>query len=350
VTRAGGTIAELTQREVNLQPFNTLAVPSQAEAFAELEQPTDFPTLLDYSRAEGLPLLPLGEGSNVVLAEQLEALVLRQACRGVDLLAESVSSVRLRVAAGENWHSLVGWCLQQSYFGLENLALIPGTVGAAPVQNIGAYGVEVASYIVAVEAVDLLSGEALRLSNQECQFSYRDSIFKAELADQLLIQAVELELPKQANVNTDYPALAAHLQAKQLAAATPQQVFEAVVAIRRSKLPDPAEIPNVGSFFKNPSIGAEQVPALLEQWPELPVYPQADQHSRIAAGWMIDACGFRERQADAVHVHPQHALVITNPQRRGGSEVLALAAEIVAAVEQRFAVTLEQEPRSYGWV
>ncbi len=343
-------MADFPLQDVNLQSLNTLAVPSQASAFARLQRPEDFPLLLDYSRTHGLPLLPLGEGSNVVLAEQLEALVVQQGCKGIEQIAESPSTVHLRVAAGENWHDFVSWCLQQGYSGLENLALIPGTVGAAPVQNIGAYGVEIAGFVRRVQAVDLLSGEPVELSADECGFSYRDSIFKGQLADQLLIQAVELELPREGSVNVNYPALAAYLQEQQVSEPGPQQVFDAVVAIRSSKLPDPVAIPNVGSFFKNPTLTASEVRQLQQQWQALPAFLQADGSSRIAAAWMIDECGFKARQQEPVCVHPQHALVITNRQRRGGSEVLELASEIVAAVAARFAVTLEQEPRSYGWV
>ena len=341
---------EWLQRDKNLQLLNTLAVPSRAEAFVSLQHPLQLPAALDYAHGEGLPVVVLGQGSNVLLAERLEALVIMQNCLGIERLKQQDDSIWLRVAAGENWHGLVNWCMRQGYYGLENLALIPGAAGAAPVQNIGAYGVELASRLEQVHCIDLHTGEPVLLAVQDCRFAYRDSIFKRSQAGQLLIQSVDLKLSRLARVQVDYPALKNYLESAGVHEPGPQQVFEAVVQIRRSKLPDPAEIPNAGSFFKNPVLSAVQASALQSRWRLLPVYPQPDGSVRIAAAWLIEQCGFKQRQAQPVQVHARHALVITNPLRRGGSEVRAYAEQIIAEVRGRFGITLEQEPRSYGWV
>jgi UDP-N-acetylmuramate dehydrogenase len=343
-------MSSLIQRDYCLQDLNTLAVPCQATAYARLLDPAQFLDVFEYGRAEGLPLLPLGSGSNVVLAEQLESLVVQQACSGRTVLEVTNDSDRVRVGAGESWHQFVTWSLQQGYCGLENLALIPGTVGAAPVQNIGAYGVELAEFVESVRGVSLLTGEALEVSHAECQFAYRDSVFKRDLADQIMILSVDLRLPHSRKINIDYPALAQYFSDLDKDSPTPMEVFEAVVNIRSSKLPDPAQIPNAGSFFKNPVVTSEVAADFAQRWPEMPLFAQLDGSVRVAAAWLIQCCGFKLRQDDPVHVHANHALVITNPQRRGGSEVLQLAEEIVAAVLEQFDIELEQEPRSYGWI
>ncbi len=338
------------ERHKNLQGLNTLAVPSEAAAFFQLQAPGFTAAILDWSHAQGLPVVVLGEGSNVLLAEQLEMLVLMQACKGIEVIAESGNEVQLRVAAGENWHQCVSWCLSRGYPGLENLALIPGTVGAAPVQNIGAYGVELAEYVVQVDGVQLIDGKSCTLSAQECCFSYRDSVFKQALSNQLLIQSVDLRLPKNRLPRHDYPALNNYLAEKQIQRPAPHEIFAAVIEIRRSKLPDPHDLPNAGSFFKNPAVSALEAEGLKQAWPDMPVFPQVDGSVRVAAAWLIEHCGFKQRQQDPVRVHAEHALVITNPHGRGGSEVAALAAEITDAVQSTFDIDLQQEPRSYGWV
>ncbi len=301
---------------------------------------------LDWARAEGVAVLPLGEGSNIVFAGDVDALVLQVASGGIEAIADDGDSVTLRVQAGEDWHQLVQWTLQQGLYGLENLALIPGTVGAAPIQNIGAYGVECEQFIRAVYTCDIASGERTRLSAAECDFAYRDSNFKGPWRDRLVITAVELELSRQPKVNITYPALAAELE--ELAQPGPREVFDAVVAIRRRRLPDPAREPNAGSFFKNPIVDAELARRLVEQHPELPIYPQADGRSKLPAAWLIDACGWKGQRRDGVGVHPQHALVLVNYGSDSGAELLALAGGIAAAVKERFGIDLEIEPRVYG--
>jgi UDP-N-acetylmuramate dehydrogenase len=330
-----------------LQSHNTLATPSTAEYFATLDDSELLPGLLAFARERSLAVHVLGEGSNVVLGEHLAGLWLRQAVTGREIVGEDSGRVLLRVAAGENWHTLVEWTLARGFFGLENLALIPGTVGAAPIQNIGAYGVEIGPRIDRLHCRDLVSGDALVLDPEACGFAYRDSVFKHGLRDKLIIESVELRLDLQPQVQAGYPSLAAELKARDVLDPGPADIFAAVVAVRRRRLPDPAELPNVGSFFKNPVVSGDVHTQLGERFPGLPGYPQPDGSVRIPAAWLIDQCGFRECSGNAVRVHPEHALVIINPERRPAPEVESLAADIREAVQERFDITLEQEPRSY---
>jgi UDP-N-acetylmuramate dehydrogenase len=335
------------QRDVPLQSLNTLATPAVAEYLAELKKAADLPLILEQARQSDWQVRVLGEGSNVVLADRVPGLLIRQACRGKSVVVEDDDSVSLAVAAGENWHEFVAWCLQQGYYGLENLALIPGTVGAAPVQNIGAYGVEVDRFVASVQCRDLRTGEQSILRARDCEFGYRDSVFKHRLRDRVIIEVVRFRLPKIPSPNYDYPVLSQWLLEHECHNPSPQQLFDTVTAIRRSRLPDPAETPNAGSFFKNPIVDATRLQTLLADYPELPHYGDGPNY-KLAAAWLIEQCGFKQRVDCPVRVHPQHALVIINPQRRSASEIEAFAAEIVGAVEQRFELHLEQEPRSYG--
>jgi len=266
----------------------------------------------------------------------------------IEILDDAGDKVSLRIAAGENWHSLVQWTLQRGLYGLENLALIPGKVGAAPIQNIGAYGVELQSCLLRVHAVVIANGNPVTLSKADCKFGYRDSVFKQSLRDQLVITAVDLQLSRAPELHTAYPALAAFFEETGSAASTPQDVFDAVVSIRRSKLPDPAVEPNAGSFFKNPVVSAAQAEQLTRKFPGLPAYPQGDGRVKLAAAWMIDHCGWKGYRAEDVGIHPVHALVIVNYGNNSGERVLALAREVAATVVDRFAIQLAIEPRVYG--
>lgn len=336
----------MIERDVPLQSLNTLATPAVAEYLARLEKAADLPVLLEQARQSGWQVRVLGEGSNVVLADRVPGLLIQQACRGKSVVEEDAEGVSLAVAAGENWHDLVGWCLQQGYYGLENLALIPGTVGAAPVQNIGAYGVELGRFVRSVQCRDLHTGEQSILLAEECEFGYRDSVFKHRLRDRVIIEVVRLRLPRIPAPEYSYPVLRQWLEEHECHQPSPQQVFEAVTAIRSSRLPNPAETPNAGSFFKNPVVDASGLQALLAANPDLPHYGEGPDY-KLAAAWLIEQCGFKQRQGP-VRVHPEHALVIINPERCSATDIERFAGDIVEAVEQRFGLRLEQEPRSYG--
>jgi UDP-N-acetylmuramate dehydrogenase len=260
---------------------------------------------------------------------------------------ENEEFVWLKVAAGENWHQLVVFSLDNALYGLENLSLIPGSVGAAPIQNIGAYGVEIKELVAELSALNIRSGLSVTFTNESCQFGYRDSIFKQSLKDQYVITSVTFRLRKQPHLNLTYPALRAALANTLEADITPQQVSAAVIDIRQTKLPDPAVIPNVGSFFKNPVISQQQFDALKAENPTIVSYPSAANQVKLAAGWLIDQAGWKGREVGGAAVHEQQALVLTNPRKSSGQAVLALADLIKQSVFEQFGVMLEMEPRIY---
>jgi UDP-N-acetylmuramate dehydrogenase len=336
------------QTDLSLKPFNTLSIDATATGLAQVADYSELLQALEWAQQRGLPVLPLGEGSNLVVAGDIDGLLLKQGSDKVELLDASDDTVLLKVDAGKDWHQLVQWTLAQGYFGLENLALIPGAVGAAPIQNIGAYGVEVESFISRVHGVDLATGKTLALAHADCQFGYRDSVFKGALRDKVIITSVEMQLSRHSHPRCHYPALNAWLEDHGITDASAQQVFEAVVAIRSSKLPDPAVEPNAGSFFKNPVIPSAQVQALLAQHPEMPVYPLSHTQAKVPAAWLIDRCGWKGQRDGDVGVHPQHALVLVNYGNCSGSELLAFARRITNSVSEGFGVALEIEPRIYG--
>lgn len=334
---------------VRLDTLNTLAVPATVERYARLEQPSQLDALLAEA-GEG-PVRVLGSGSNLVLGTELDGLLIRQCHRGIEVLREDETVVHLRVAGGGNWHEFVAWCLQRGYFGLENLALIPGTVGAAPIQNIGAYGVEVKQFVTRVHCRHLDTGGSEQLDREACAFAYRDSIFKHALRDRVLVEAVDFALPRRPQPVHEYPVLARALAERGLLRPSPVEIFDTVVALRRQRLPDPVVLPNAGSFFKNPLVDAKHLRELQQHHQHQQIVAFADKDNpgwhKLAAAWLIEQCGFRQR-ADDVRVHPDHALVIINPARLSGERIRRFAGEIVSAVEQRFGLRLEQEPRNYG--
>ncbi len=331
-----------------LQAYNTLALEGSAKAFIRVSKDAELIEALYWAAERGLPVVPLGEGSNVVIAGDLGALVLRVETRGIEVLEEDGDSVVLRVAAGESWHGLVQWTVDQGFYGLENLALIPGTVGAAPIQNIGAYGVELAPFVRQVHCVSIAEGRAHSIMGAACRFGYRDSIFKHSLQAQVVITAVDLQLSRQPQVQVDYPALARFLEQQEIDKPAPQAVFDAVVDIRRSKLPDPTVVPNAGSFFKNPVLASDRAGELARQFSGLPQYPQADGTIKLPAAWLIDYCGWKGYQHEGLGIHPEHALVIVNYGNNNGEALLSLAAAVVASVRDTFDIALEIEPRIYG--
>jgi len=335
-------------RSEYLQPYNTLSLQARAEALVRVGSNEELLAAFSWAAERDLPVVPLGEGSNVVLAKDLDALVVRQDSRGIEIIEEVGDCMSLRVAAGENWHALVQWTLQQGLYGLENLALIPGTVGAAPIQNIGAYGVELQSCLLRVHALAIADGQSLILSAADCEFGYRDSVFKQGLRDKLVITAVDLQLSREPELHIDYPALSSVFTQADIATLTPQDVFNAVVSIRRSRLPDPAVEPNAGSFFKNPVLPAERARKLTDKFSGLPVYPQADGRVKLPAAWMIEQCGWKGYREDDIGIHPQHALVMVNYGNDDGEKLLSLASEVAATVADTFGIQLVIEPRVYG--
>lgn len=331
----------------NLQKLNTLAVSAIANYFVSVQNEEELREALAFAKAEALPLLVLGGGSNIVLRADFPGLVVQIKSHGKQILAEDDEHVWLRVAAGENWHQLVTYTLDNGFYGLENLSLIPGSVGAAPIQNIGAYGVELKDVFAELTAVNIQSGLPVTFTRESCQFGYRDSIFKQSLKDQYVITWVTLKLHKTPRVQVQYPALRAVLASVPEQELSPLRVSAAVIAVRQSKLPDPAALPNVGSFFKNPVISRAQFEALQSRFSGVVSYPASDGQVKLAAGWLIEQAGWKGRELDGVRVHPEQALVLTNPGRATGVQVLCLADEIARSVQALFGVQLEMEPRVY---
>lgn len=330
----------------SLQAHNTLALRQQARFFVAVTNEQELLNACAFAAEKKLPVLMLGEGSNLVLSRDYEGLVIHNVIKGIRVVAEDEDSVTLDVGAGENWHQLVCHTLQRKWFGLENLALIPGTVGAAPVQNIGAYGVEICSLVMSVRAFDRHGQHWQVFDKAQCQFAYRDSLFK-RVAGRLLISTVRLHLQKKSTVNIHYQALQAFFAEQGLmdvSKLSPQQVCDAVVAIRQSRLPDPALLPNVGSFFKNPIVPLSLYQHLQKQYPAMASYPAGAAHRKLAAAWLIDHAGWKGVQEGPVAVHDKQALVLVNRGQASGVGLLAFAAKIVADVRMRYGVELEIEP------
>jgi UDP-N-acetylmuramate dehydrogenase len=329
-------------RDAPLEQRNTFRVPAHAARYSELRDAAGLPELLQRHELKSLPLLVLGEGSNLLFTKDYPGLVLRMANQGIQML-EGGEIVRVRVAAGEHWHDFVRWSLEHGLAGLENLALIPGTVGAAPIQNIGAYGAEVGEYVAMVEAFDRQRGEFVQLDNQACDFAYRDSVFKRE-PDRFIVTAVDFALPRRHHLKLDYAGVREELAAMGVKQPQPLDVAQAVEALRRRKLPDPAITGNAGSFFKNPVLEAERAAALLAAHPKLPNWPAAEGKVKISAAWLIETCGFKGvRDGDAA-VSEKHSLVLINCGHATGAQVWALATRIRDAVQNRFGIGLEPEP------
>ena len=331
-------------RNVALGSFNTFGLPARAAWFAAVETPAQLAALITSLEWRYLQRFVLGGGSNVILTGDFEGLVLHVRIPGRELLAEEADAWIVRAGAGENWHDFVRWTLERGWPGLENLSLIPGTVGAAPIQNIGAYGLEMAERFQQLEAVDLESGATVTFDRDACRFGYRDSVFKRDAAGRYLIASVTFRLPKRWRPETRYAGLARELEQRRIAKPTARQISDAVMAVRSRKLPDPACVGNAGSFFKNPVVDAATFADLAARYPELPHYPQADDAIKLAAGWLIERCGWKGRDLGPVGVYEKQALVLVNRGGARGADVLRLARAIQESVWAAFGVELEPEP------
>jgi UDP-N-acetylmuramate dehydrogenase len=336
------------QKQVSLRHLNTLALPAIAENFCKITSQDALCEALSWANKHQLPITVLGGGSNVVLARNFSGLVLQMAISGVELESEQQDHRFINIGAGENWHQLVRHTLDQGWYGLENLSLIPGLAGAAPIQNIGAYGVELSERFHSLEAIHMATGELRRMDLSDCQFGYRDSFFKGLGRDQYVITRICLQLSVQPNLCVEYPALKQVLMddTGQLQDISPQQVSDAVCTIRQSKLPDPKDIPNAGSFFKNPVVGSEQVAILRNKYPDIVGYDQGDGRMKLAAGWLIEQAGWKGIIRAGVGVHAKQALVLVN-YSGSGDDILSLASDIQASVLEKFGLEIEVEPRIY---
>lgn len=332
------------QFDYSLQALNTFGIPATAHAYLPVDSVEVLRAIRLDRALNALPRLVLGGGSNLLLSDDFPGLVLHMRNTGVEVVDEDAHFTYVKAQAGENWHGFVQWSLRHGLGGLENLSLIPGSVGAAPIQNIGAYGVEVKDHFHALTAFDFDSGETFVLDRNACRFAYRDSIFKHELRDRAVILDVTFAFPKQWVPNLQYVDVEQELAQRKIAQPAAGDISDAVIAIRTRKLPDPAVIGNAGSFFKNPLVSPQQRAALLEQYPQLVSYPQSDGSFKLAAGWLIDQCGWKGKSLGRAGVYEKQALVLVNRGGASGAEVVALARAIQEDVLERFGVRLEPEP------
>lgn len=331
------------QEHVDLLPYNTFKIAVRARYFAAVNSMAGLHALMDTPVYKHEKHLILGGGSNVLLTGDFEGLVIKINLTGIEIVWEDDSTVALKVGAGEPWHSFVVFCVTNNYGGVENLSLIPGTMGAAPMQNIGAYGVEVKDVIKTVEAIDVNNGDLRLFSNRECEFGYRESVFKHKLKGKYFISSVTLTLTKKDHMlNTSYGAIQETLNQRK---ATPsvQSISDAVIAIRQQKLPDPKVIGNAGSFFKNPTIDQSQYELIKKQFPEIPGYYSGNQQVKVPAGWLIEQCGWKGKTFDSIGVHPHQALVLVNYGAGTGEKIRKLAQDILASVKQKFSIDLQPE-------
>jgi UDP-N-acetylmuramate dehydrogenase len=335
------------QRSASLRDHNTLRVAATAGWLAAVRDPAALAEVLGRQEFAGLPLLVLGTGSNVLFATDFEGLVLQPAWRSVRILAEESGAALVRADAGYCWDALVDWTLAQGLAGLENLALIPGLVGAAPIQNIGAYGAEIGEFVTTVEAWDRSKASAVRLGQGDCDFGYRDSIFRRE-PERWIVSAIELELPRVREPSLGYAGLREELADMGCVNPTPMQVAEAVRRLRRRKLPDPARIGNAGSFFKNPVVPAAVADELRDAHPGLPIHAFGGGARKLSAAWLIESCGWRGFREGDAGVSAQHALVIVNHGNASGAQLLDVARRVADSVARRYGVRLEPEPRIVG--
>ena len=337
------TLPPACERDVDLAPFNTLRLPGRAAGLLRLRAAADLLALIQAPGWAATARLVLGGGSNLVLRGDFAGVVIKVDIPGRRLVAVTPAAWIVEAGAGENWHDFVRWTLAQGWPGLENLSLIPGTVGAAPIQNIGAYGLELADRFAALDAIDLHTGEQHEFSAADCAFGYRDSVFKRN-PGRWLVTAVRFRLPRPWQAVTRYVDVAQELAARGITRPAALDISDAVIAIRQRKLPDPAVIGNAGSFFKNPVVEAAQCRQLLAAHPGMPHYAQPDGREKLAAGWLIEQAGWKGRDLGPVGCYERQALVLVNRGGACGADVLRAAQAIIADVEARFGVRLEPEP------
>ena len=333
----------MIESDINLVSYNTFGVAAIAKHFSRIKTLEDLKEVLDKNKTLNEKLLILGGGSNVLFTQNPDVWVLKSELKGINKIDENENFIWVEVFGGEDWHTFVMNSLSQGWNGLENLSLIPGCVGASPIQNIGAYGVEIKDLISKVYAIDLKSGNELVFENEDCRFGYRNSIFKQELKGKLFIYKVIFKLMKSPEVNVSYRALKDELEKENISDPTPGDIANAVIKVRRSKLPDPAEIGNSGSFFKNPEVSIETFNPLKEKFENIPNYPAPEGKIKLAAGWLIEKAGWKGYRTGNIGVHEKQALVLVNYGGGTGKEVFDLSEEIIKDVQSKFGITLVRE-------
>ncbi|GAA4436446.1 UDP-N-acetylmuramate dehydrogenase [Pontibacter saemangeumensis] len=331
------------QSDFPLKALNTFGIDVKARYFARFESVGELQQLLALPELQHLDKLILGGGSNLLFTRDFEGVVLQNGITGIEVLREDEDEVYIKVGGGEVWHDFVLYALEKNYGGIENLSLIPGTVGASPLQNIGAYGVELKDVFHELEAVHLQSGEVRTFDNATCRFGYRESVFKNELKGQFVVTSVVFRLSKKHTLNTSYGAITTTLQEMQVQQPSIQDVSAAVCHIRQSKLPDPKQIGNAGSFFKNPEIPLAHYEQLKAEYPGIPSYPVTPETVKVPAGWLIEQCGWKGKVIGNYGVHKNQALVLVNYGGASGEHVRQLAYDIIASVEEKFGIRLHPE-------
>lgn len=327
-----------------LEEYNTFHLKATARYFTEVLSTDELSELLSDSKWKETPRLILGGGSNVLFTQDVDALVIRIAIKGITIIREDQESIEIKVGAGELWHNFVLYCVEHGYSGVENLSLIPGTVGAAPMQNIGAYGVEIKEVVKELEAIEIETGTIRSFTNEECQFGYRESIFKKELKGKYIITSVTFRLSKTPDFKISYGDIQKTLAMNGAEEISIQRVSDAVIQIRKSKLPDPAEIGNAGSFFKNPEITTSEYEQLKVRFPELPGYPTTSpDFTKVPAGWLIEKAGWKGYKEGQAGVHAKQALVLVNYGGATGNQIKELAEKVQASVWENFSIRLTPE-------
>jgi UDP-N-acetylmuramate dehydrogenase len=333
------------QYEISLKPYNTFGIDVKAAAFASFDSIKELITLLPSIKSH--ETLISGGGSNMLFTKDFEGLFVRNCIKGIQEIERSETHVVIEAGAGELWHDFVMYCVDRGYGGLENLSLIPGCVGASPMQNIGAYGVEIKDTFAYLDAVEISTGEIKRFHLADCAFGYRESVFKRALKNQYVICKVAFTLTLQPVINTSYGVIEAEL--KQMGISNPgiKDVSKAVIRIRQSKLPDPKQLGNAGSFFKNPVVTEEVLKSIQSNYARVPSYPAGEGHVKLAAGWLIEQAGWKGKRFGTVGVHELQALVLVNYGGGTGKEIYELSQRIIDDIQEKFGVSLEREVNIY---
>jgi UDP-N-acetylmuramate dehydrogenase len=332
----------ILQEHTSLKPFNTFGIDAESLYFTELADENDLCELLQSGLLQQHSFFILGGGSNVIFRQDYKGIIVKIGLHGIEKVNEDKQTIWLKAAAGENWSDFVEYCISQGWGGVENLTAIPGTVGASPVQNVGAYGTEAKDVIDTVEAYEIITGCKRLFTNAECRFDYRDSIFKNELKHQYIITSVTFRLQKEPELQLNYGAIQSQLNKENILSPSIADVSRVITRLRETKLPDPSKIGSAGSFFKNPVVSAEQYQTLKQTYPAMVAYPHHEGY-KLAAGWLIEQCGWKGKQLGHVGVYPLQALVLVNLGDCTGTEVFSLASEIQQSVQNTFGVELETE-------
>ena len=331
------------QQNISLKPYNTFGIDVTAREFVEIHTLEELQVLCSNFNLIERNVLVLGGGSNLLLTQNVEGMVIKISIKGIEIIEENEENVWVKVAAGEVWHEFVRWSINHGYGGMENLSLIPGCVGASPMQNIGAYGVEIKNTFVLLDAIEIDGGNERVFTHSECKFGYRESVFKQEEKGKYIIASVTFKLSKHPQLNTTYGAIQQTLQKQGITKPSVVDISNAVVEIRTSKLPDPKVLGNAGSFFKNPEIPDEQFLKLKENHPDIVGYPAGPGKTKVAAGWLIEQCGWKGKRVGNTGSHKDQALVLVNYGGAKGAEIWQLAMDIQQSVQQTFGIAIQAE-------